>query len=48
VAIDQPSGKHAEVKRQTKARRFVNGRISFSFTKTKKKKRGNLELDKRE
>lgn len=37
VAIDQPGGKHAEVKRQTKARRFMGGRISFSFAKNKKK-----------
>jgi len=35
VVIDQPSGKHAQVKKQTKARRFMGGGISFSFVKNK-------------
>jgi hypothetical protein len=47
VAIDQPSGKHAQVKRQTKARRFMGGRISFTFAKNKKNKKIKINKERK-
>jgi len=47
VAIDQPSGKHAQVKRQTKAERFMGGRISFSFVKNKNIRKIKINIERK-